>query len=718
MKMSQDANFSDGIIGLTFDESTGIATLTLQMAGKVNKIDAAFGMGLAQALNQTATLAGLRGVIVASAHRDWCVGADIDFLYGANDPAILLDFTRKLGALYRRLETLGVPVVAALSGSALGGGCELALSCHYRIAVDLPGVQIGLPEVSLGVIPGAGGTQRLPRMLGFQSALDILLQGKVLRASQAKAAGLVDELVPDVAALRTAAEAFIAAHPAAKQPWDLPGYVWPAPAPGSEDARNLFIAASGMLYKRTAGVFKSPEAALSAVHEGASLSFDRALEVEQRIFVAVSVGDQAKDMIRTLWYHRTAAEKHEGLPRADKDGIRKVGILGAGMMGAGLAFLAANRGYEAVLKDIAQPVLDKAMEHCGDQIRKSGKHLDEAGRQAIRNRIRPTLQTADLAGCDLIIEAVVEDLDLKHRVTREVEPLISTTGLWASNTSALPITDLATASQRPASFLGLHFFSPVEQMPLVEVILGKQTSQETLARALAFCRSIKKLPIVVNDGYGFYTTRVFSAYIIEGAQLVAEGHDPVLIEWAARVAGMVVPPLQVFDEITLKLGRHVLSQAERYIGKIDIAGVDLVRRMVDDLDRPGKAAGRGFYDYDGGRRIWPGLKDLAVGKPDQTGVEHLARRIILAQIAQVGHALQDGILMNFRDAEVGAIFGIGFAPNTGGPLSYMDRQGLGNVVAWMDDFAARYGKRYAPTQILRDRAANGMRFFPLDSPPT
>jgi 3-hydroxyacyl-CoA dehydrogenase/enoyl-CoA hydratase/3-hydroxybutyryl-CoA epimerase len=392
-----------------------------------------------------------------------------------------------------------------------------------------------------------------------------------------------------------------------------------------------------------------------------------------------------------------------------------VAVLGAGMMGAGIAFLSARRGYDVVLKDVRQEALDKGMAHCRDEAAKL-KGTDEAGREAVLSRIRPTLSAGDLAGADLVVEAVIEDLDLKHRVTREAAPLLAPDAVWASNTSAIPITDLATAFADPARFLGLHFFSPVEQMPLLEVVRARATSDDTVARALAYCKALKKLPIVVNDRYGFYTTRVFSAYILEGAELVLGGHDPVLIEWAARTAGMVVPPLQVFDEVTLTLGRHVLAQSKRYLGEADLPGADLIRRMVDDLDRPGRASGRGFYDYAEGRRagIWPGLRDLARGRPADadTGVEPLARRLMLVQAAEAARALEDGILRCPADADVGAVFGLGFAPNTGGPLSWIDRQGASRVVAWMEDLAGRIGPRYSPTPGLRKMASSGGRFYP------
>ncbi len=696
-------------------EATGIGTLWLQGATGVNKIDHAFGRALIDQVAALAEVQGLTGVIVATAYRDWCVGADLEFLYGARDPAHLLEGVLALTRSYRALETIGVPVVAALTGSALGGGFELALACHHRVGLDDSRVKLGLPEVSLGVIPGAGGTQRLPRLIGFQAALELIGQGRVLPAPAAKAKGLIDDLQPTPEAVLEAARAWILAHPGHRAPWDRQGFTWPAPAPDSDDARNLFMAGSAMLYKKTAGAYPAAEAAFTAAQEGARLAFDRALELEARLFVKLATSDGAKDMIRTFFFHKNAADKLEGLPRGDGADFSRIAVLGAGMMGAGLAWICARAGYDVVLKDIGQPALDRGMAHIGKQATKLARHKPQAEVDAILARVRPSLDLQDLRGVDLVIEAVFEDIGLKHRVIREVEPLLAPDAVFASNTSALPITDLAKASVAPGRFVGLHFFSPVEVMPLLEVIEGAGTSAETLARCLAFGRRIRKTPIVVGDGFGFYTTRVFAAYILEGAQLVAEGHEPALIEWAARVAGMAVPPLQVFDEITLVLGKHVVAGAKPYLGdQLDIPGADLVVRMVDELDRTGRAHGAGFYDYADGRRrgLWPGLADLAGGPPTETGVDLLAFRLLAIQAAEVARALDEGILKRHRDAELGAVLGLGFSPPSGGPLAWMDRQGLPALVARLDALAEACGARYTPAPILRRMAARGERFFP------
>jgi 3-hydroxyacyl-CoA dehydrogenase/enoyl-CoA hydratase/3-hydroxybutyryl-CoA epimerase len=695
------------------DETSLVATLTMQMEGRANSINEAFIRGLGEALDAIYAVPGLRGVIIASGHKDFCVGANIDMLYTARDAAAFYEATRTLGAALRRLETGGVPVVAALTGSALGGGYELTLACHHRVALDSARIQVGLPEVSLGVIPGGGGTQRLPRMVGLQAAMEVILQGQTRRAPKAQQTGLIDALAADPAALVAAAHAFIDANPKAQQPWDQKGFRWKGARPGTDDARGLFMGAAAMLVKKAAGSVPAPEVALRAIHEGMSLDFDRALEVEARHFTHIAISDTAKDMIRTLWYHRNAAERHEGLPSTDDAQIQRVAILGAGMMGAGLAYVAANSGYDVVVKDIAEAALDKGRAHCAEQAKNRAKHLGPEGQAAILARIAWTLDDADLAGADLVVEAVVENDEVKAKVTRAVEAVMNPAGVFASNTSAIPITHLAGASVRKPQFIGLHFFSPVEQMPLVEIIMGAETSEETLARALAFVRRIGKLPIVVNDGYGFFTSRVFGAYLMEGVELVAEGHDPVLIEQAAREAGMAVSPLKVYDEVSLGLGEHAMAQRKKFANDDGPppGGLRVLAAMVAE-GRMGKAAGKGFYDYSGKERsLWPGLRGLASGVPAKTGIEYLKDRLMYAQIAEVGRTLQDGVVRQYRDVEVGAIFGIGFAPATGGPLSWMDRRGLARVVEDLRGLADGIGKRYTPSAALVAMADKGERFF-------
>ena len=711
--MTAPTTFEHAAVRGEFDPATGVTTWTLDMPGRANVINAMFGEGLGAAVEWTRTLDGLRGVVIGSAHKDFCAGADIDTLYATTDPEALYARVRALGALFRDIETIGVPVVAALTGTALGGGFELALACHHRVALDAPQIKFGLPEVQLGVIPGAGGTQRLPRLIGLQAAAELILQGKELRAPAALKAGLVDALAADEDAVRAAALTFIEQHANARQPWDARDARFPGPKPDSADARNMLMAAAGMLRKKTAGVFAAPERALSAIAEGTKLGIDTGLEVEARYFVELAVSDACKDMIRTLWTLRSAALKHAGLPTYDGPDFEKVAIIGAGMMGAGLAFVCADAGYEVVLKDIQQDALDAAEKHLDAQIARRRKHLSDEDRAALRGRIALALEPAALDGVDLVIEAVFENLELKHTVNRELEPHLRDGGVWASNTSALPIADVGASASDPTKFIGLHFFSPVEQMPLLEIIRAPATDDVTVGRALQFCRRIKKLPVVVNDGYGFYTTRVFSSFIMEGACLVAEGHDPVLVEWAARSAGMVVPPLQVFDEVTLTLGVKANEQGRAYLGdRVDSPGMDLVRALVA-AGRTGKAGGAGFYEYSNGKRrgIWSGLRELVTEPAQRASVEMLGRRLLLAQAVQAVRALESGILNSPGDGDVAAVFGIGFAPHTGGPFGWLDRQDLSGVVAELDALAAQHGDRFEVPETLRTMATSGARFF-------
>lgn len=698
---------------VAFEPATGVATLWMQMAGAVNKINAEFGAGFTAALDEALAIDGLKGLIIASKHRQFCAGADLDFIYASRDAEALGAMVGELHATFRRLETAGVPVVAAITGSAIAGGCELALACHHRVAINDPRIQLGLLEVQLGVIPGGGGTQRLPRMIGLQPALELLAQGTMVRAPKAVRKGYLDAVAEDANAVFEAANAWIAANPKAKQPWDRRGFEYPGGVqPKTAAARQLFVGATAMLTRKTAGAYGAPEAITKAVYEGTQIDFDSALLVERRYFVERVISDQAKDMLRTFWYHKSAVEKGKGLPRIKDARIRKVGILGAGMMGAGLAFISALRGYDVVLRDISQEALDAGLAHCTKQLGKRARHLDADAKQAVSDRIKGTLDVADLAGCDLIIEAVFENLALKHRVIAEVEAVLGEDAIFASNTSALPITRLLEVSVRPAQFIGMHFFSPVEQMPLLEVITAEATSDETLARVLAYARSLKKTTIVVNDGYGFYTTRLFAAYVFEATELVAQGHDPVLVERAARRAGMVVAPLKVLDEVTLTLAEHAFEVREAITGaRPDTPGTRLVTKLLA-LGRAGKSSGAGFYDYDTTpRHLWVGLADLTEGVPGETGMDSIAERLMLAQALEAVRCLDEGILREKADAEIGAIMGVGFAPNSGGPLAWLDRYGIEAAVNRCDALASTQGARFEAPSLLRRMAAAGERFF-------
>jgi len=708
-----DTQHTNSAFTASFDPATGVATLLFAMPGKVNKVDKTMALGLQEAFTWCKTREGIKGVILGTAHRFFCVGADIDSLYPMRDPKETFDYVQSLNALFRSLETAGFPVVCALTGSALGGGYELALACHKRFAIDDARIQIGLPEVTLGVIPGAGGTQRLPRIIGIQKAIEHISQGQPVRVQKAKQLGMVDELFATPDELIAAAHAWIVANPKAKQPWDDKGFKFPAPGPETADTRNMLMVACAMTYKKVANSMPQIEAAICAIHEGAQVNFDSALLVESRYFVRCAVSDTSKDMIRTFWFHRNAALKAEGMPQAAEHGFKKVAILGAGMMGAGLAFICAEKGFTVVVKDIAETALTAAKQHCIDEAKKK-KHLSAEAQQAIIDRITFSLEDDAVRGSDLVIEAIIENDAVKHKVTRTLEPLLAEGGIWASNTSAIPIGHLAKASERKDRFIGLHFFSPVEKMPLLEIVRGPETSDETIGRCVAFTKAIGKLPILVNDGYGFYTSRVFGTYLMEAVQLVAEGHNPALIEQAAKQAGMVVAPLKVFDEVTLRLGLHGIEQRERYMGEDQsgVAGMKLLRALVEEHGRLGKAAGKGFYAYDlADRVIWPGLAALVSAKPETTGLSYIQDRLMYIQAVEVVRCIADGVIRERRDAEVGAIFGIGFTPSSGGPLAWLDRKGIPAAVGRLGELAKTCGPRYAPPAMLIEMAEKGERFW-------
>lgn len=708
----------EGEVRLGFERATGVATLTLAATDGVNVLRASFVAALERAVRALRGLEGLCGVLVESAHRPWCAGADLDELWQVRDPARLRALVGTLHGVLRALETCGAPVVAVLDGAALGGGYELALACHRRVAVDRRDVRVGLPEVSLGVIPGAGGTQRLPRLVGLTTALDVILGGRVLPVAEARAAGLIDDTAADLEQARESAHAWLATKPPPTQPWDRPGAPAPAPAPGSTEARDLLVGASARVIKRTAGALQAPQVALNAVGEGTRLTLDAGLAVESAWFVRQLTGAEAHAMLRTLWFHKRAAERHEGLPRATGAAVHRVAVLGAGMMGAGLAYLAASKGLEVVLKDVSEAALQRGMAHVRAQADARAAKGGEAA-EAVAGRVTGTLDAAALAGTDLAIEAVFEDADLKRRVTREAAPFLAADGLWASNTSALPIGELADGYGAPERFLGLHFFSPVEVMPLVEVVRGAATSDATVGRALAFCRALGKTPIVVNDGWGFYTTRVFAAYILEGASLVAEGHDPAVVEWAARAAGMPVGPLQVFDEVSLTLGEHVLTQRAHYRDEgADLPGAALVARLIHEHDRKGRACGRGFYDYVEGKRrgLWSGLVAPAGGRALVRDEAAARERLLYAQAAEAVRALEEGVVRHVRDADLGAVLGVGFAPNLGGPLTWLDAVGAARAVADLERLAVSAGPRYEPPRLLREMAGAGGSFYPGEAP--
>jgi len=703
-------------IRLDPDAATQVATLTFDEPGSaVNTMSLAWQADLTEAVDRLAALkreGGLRGVILASAKTTFFAGAQLHLVMQAKpeDAAQTFAEIEQVKRNYRRLETLGVPVVACLAGAALCGGWELALAAHARIAVDDPRMRLGMPEVSIGLIPGASGITKTVRLLGLDAARPLLLDAKLFGPTEALELGLVTELVPDAAALREAALAWIDAHPNPVQPWDEKGYKIPGGTPSAPKIAQALTIAPALLTKKTRHLYPAPEACLAAMVEGAQVDFDTALRVESRHLARLVPNEVTHNMISAFFFDANAVRSGKSRPAGfARWQPRRVGILGAGMMGAGIAYANAARGIECVLKDVSLDKAEAGRAHSrqlSDQ-RVAAARMSKAEQAALLARIVPTESAADLKGCDLIIEAVFEQRDLKAKVTREAEPMLSPGGLFASNTSTLPISGLAEASARPADFIGLHFFSPVDRMALVEIIRGRQTSDESVARAFDYVLGLGKTPIVVNDSRGFFTSRVFGSFVMEGVAMLGEGISAPLIENAAVQAGMPVGPLAVLDETSLALSVHVMEQTRadraaegrRYEAR---PGEALVERMVKEFDRPGRKAGRGFYDYPaaGRKRLWPELARL-FGKPGaDADLQEVKDRLLYRQSVETARCLHEGVLTTVHDANVGSIQGIGFPAWTGGALRFIYSDPA-RFFARAAELARRHGERFAPSDAVR-----------------
>ncbi|QXL83510.1 3-hydroxyacyl-CoA dehydrogenase NAD-binding domain-containing protein [Comamonas sp. NLF-1-9] len=658
--------------------------------------------------------AQLKGIVLASAKKTFFAGADLKALMRltpADAPQVFTEIERMKKQM-RTLETLGIPVVSCINGTALGGGWEVALMGHHRIAVDEAKTQLGLPEVTLGLLPGASGITKTVRLLGLMGAQPWLLEGKLFNPQQGKALGLVHALVATREELLPAALAWIAAHPESRQPWDEKGYKIPGGTPANPKIAAALAVAPAMLRKTTRGRYPAPEAALAAMVEGASVDFDTALRIESRYLAGLMTSPVAHNMVSAFFFDLNAIKSGQSRPKlAERFKPTRVGVLGAGMMGAGIAWAQASR-------DIATPLLDVSVEKAehgkaysarlADKRVEKGRMSAEA-REALLACIAPTAEARDLAGCELIIEAVFENRELKARITREAEPQLAPRGFFASNTSTLPITGLAQASRAPEKFIGIHFFSPVDKMRLVEIIRGRQTSDETVARAYDYVLALGKLPIVVNDARGFYTSRTFGTYVMEGASMLAEGIPAPVIENAAMQAGMPVGPLAVLDETALSLSVHVMEQTRADLaaeGKTWQAtpGELLVERMVKEFKRPGRAGGGGFYDYPKGEKkhLWSELKPL-FEKPDtRWSVPELQDRLLYRQAIETARCLSEGVLTSVHDANIGSIFGIGFPAWTGGAMQFIYGTGVDAFAARAEELAQRHGAGFAIDAKVRE----------------
>lgn len=705
---------ADGIVTLTFDApDESVNTLTDAMrACFVERVE-----------QLVAGKDSISGVILTSAKETFFAGGNLKRIYGIQPEhaQVFFDSTELIKRALRRLETLGKPVVAALNGTALGGGFEIALACHHRIALDKPRVQFGLPEATLGLMPGAGGVVRVTRLLGLAAAQPYLQDSKLMSPAEAREAGLIHALVQTPDELLAQARAWIAAHPDARQPWDRPGFVPPGGSNEAPEVKRWISTAAAQVRAKTRGLYPAPEAILCASVEGLQVDLDTASRIETRYFTSLATGSVSKNIIGTFWFQaneiKAGAQRPAGVPKGE---IRTLAVLGAGMMGKGIAYAAAARGIEVWVKDATQAQAEGARAHA-DQLlarRVEKGEIDEARRAQILARIHAAGRYEELAHVDMVVEAVPENPALKADVTRALEPLLRDDAIWASNTSTLPITGLAESSRRPQRFIGTHFFSPVHRMQLVEVIKGRLTADDTLAHTLDFVMQLGKTPIVVNDSRGFFTSRVFSTFTREGVAMIGEGQDAASVEAAAMFAGFPVGALAVLDEVSLALSFNNRLETLRAFAAegrpLPKHGADdVMRRMLDEFGRKGRAAGGGFYDYPAGgqKTLWAGLAEHFL-KPDaQIPQQDKIDRLLFCMAIESVRILEEGVLDSVRDGNLGSVLGIGFPRWTGGVFQFLNQYGLRRAVARAEYLAGRYGEdRFAPPKLLRDMAERGERF--------
>ena len=702
-------------------DNDGIVTLTMDLPGRsANVLNESFYEGFLAALDRLETDDSISGAILVSGKpKIWVAGADINSSFNSDKPEHFFNNSQRLKKHLRRLETNGKPVVAALNGTALGGGMELALACHHRVALNNDRIKFGFPEVGLGLLPGGGGVVRTGRLIGLQNALEWLIQDKKYTPEQALAAGMIHALAPDMDDLIAQAKAWIMANPDAKAPWDaVKTYKIPGGGPKHPAIAQVLAVGPAMIRKETKGNYPAPIAIMSALVEGAQVDFDTASRIESRYFAKLGAGQVSKNMINAFWVQLNQIKKGHSRPaNVPPQPTRKVGVLGAGMMGHGIAYVSAFAGMDVVMTDADQDGADAGKEKIAAIMarRVQRGRMTQAKMDEILARIQATEDYSELDGCDLIIEAVFENRALKAKVTAMAEAAMDPAGVFASNTSTLPITGLAEASQRPEKFVGLHFFSPVHKMQLVEIIVGEKTADETLAKAFDYVLAIRKIPIVVNDSRGFYTSRVFGTWTNEGMALLAEGNHPHAVEMAGITAGMPVGPLALMDEISLSLAAHVRDQTVKDLaaeGKTRPAHpAEKVMDKMLSLGRPGRAAGGGFYEYDGrNKQLWPELADTFMDGQPQLSQAEMIDRILFIQSVETARCLEEGVLRSVADANLGSIFGWGYAQFHGGTLQFINAYGVANFVKRADELAAQYGDRFTPPQLLRDMAANEETF--------
>ncbi|GAA0334514.1 3-hydroxyacyl-CoA dehydrogenase NAD-binding domain-containing protein [Sphingomonas oligophenolica] len=698
----------------------GIVTITMDMTGPVNAINDEYNGAMAETLAKLEAETGLRGVIFASAKKTFFAGGDLNVLL-AVEPGSEAELFEKVEAgkqLLRRLEKLPVPAVAAINGAALGGGFELCLACNRRIIWDDESVEIGLPEVGLGLLPGAGGIVRLTNLLGLEKALPYLIEGKKVRGGKAVASGLVHESVETLDQLLPQARKWILEtndQDGGVQPWDSKGFKIPGGNIWNPKVAQTALIAPHMLVAKTRGLMPAPERILETAVEAVTIGFDAALKLESRRFVSLVTTPQAKNMITTLFFQLNKVNGGASRPDAiAPTSIAKLGVIGAGMMGQGIAYVAASQGIEVVLKDVSLEAAEKGKTYSARLLDKaiSRGQADEAKKERVLSLIKASAEDSDLRNCDLIIEAVFEDMELKNKIVKSSECQLAPGGVWGSNTSTLPITRLAAAAEKPENFVGIHFFSPVDKMPLVEIICGEKTSDETLAKTFDFVRQIKKTPIVVKDSLGFFTSRTFAAQLTEAAQMVAEGLDPIRVDNLGKAIGMPVGPLTINDEVSLKLGVQVRQTqiAAGLIAEEDelrVEAWELLNRLVLQHNRGGRHHGDGgYYDYSqDGKSIWPKLRELYYLPEVDAAVSDIdiKDRLLFSCVVEALKCLQEGVLRTVADGNVGSIFGIGAPPWTGGYLQFVNTYGLEKFSARCDELALRYGERFKAPAIVAER---------------
>ena len=703
------------------ESDNGIITVTIDQADrKMNVIGDGFTESFATVADSFIKDDSAKGMILTSAKESFVVGADIDSLADIKTAEQAFDLAENLKSSLRKLETAGKPVVAAMTGTALGGGLEIALACHYRIAVDSPKTKLGLPEVKLGLLPGGGGTQRLPRLVGIQKALEMMTQGSELRPQAAKDIGLIDAVASDQADMLAQAKEWIKANPNVQQPWDKKGFKIPGGDSKNPKVVPMFSIAPAMANQKSHGNYPAITHIMSCVFEGCMVDIDTGLEIESRYFAACVLSPESKNMINTLWTQLNSIKKGQSRPDGfERYKTKKVGVLGAGMMGAGIAYVSAKAGMDVVLldrdiesadkgKDYSTKILDKAISR--------GRSTPEK-KQALLGKIKTTVSYDDLEGCDLVIEAVFENREIKAKCTQQSEAVISESAVYASNTSTLPITGLATASKRPNQFIGLHFFSPVDKMPLVEIIMGEKTDDETLAKVFDYVLQIGKTPIVVNDSRGFYTSRVFATYVTEGIAMLGEGVHPRSIEVAGMKSGMPMPPLALQDEVSLDLVMHITEQTKKDLAAegIDMPehpSMPVLNIVGKEHERLGKKVGKGFYDYpeNGEKHLWSELTNLFPPVAEQLLQQDLVDRLMFIQVNESAKCYEEDVVRSVADTNVGSIFGWGFAPQHGGTLQFVNAMGAAKFVARSRELAEKYGDRFEPAQILVEMAEKGEEF--------